>query len=100
VPNPFVLKADFPHGAKGAAASVVDGKIYLICGIIWVGEGKDAGRIHPNLDDIPDLELKGFVRIYDPVIDTWERGADMPTPRYLGVSASKVDKIYLFGGSF
>ncbi|MFC1766226.1 kelch repeat-containing protein, partial [Planctomycetota bacterium] len=79
----WTRKADMPAGMAAtkaygdAAPPVVDGKIYLM-------GGGTTGSAH--------------VDIYDPVIDTWSRGTNMPTPRNNAATAIWNDKIYVFGG--
>jgi len=71
-----------PTARSSAAASVVDGKIYVI------------GGIPSNLSG-PSLLT---VEEYDPATDTWTRKANMPTGRK-GLSTSVVNgRIYAIGG--
>ena len=73
-------KADIPTPRLLLAASVVDGKIYVIGG----GNRSQLG--------LPTVEE------YDPATDTWTRKADMPTPRH-GLSTSVVNgRIYAISG--
>jgi N-acetylneuraminic acid mutarotase len=65
------------------STSVVEGKIYVIG-----GGSANAG----------DAKIYTAVEVYDPVIDTWRKETDLPTPR-LGLSTNIVDgKIYAIGG--
>jgi N-acetylneuraminic acid mutarotase len=80
----WVEKADMPITRNDHAASVVDGKIYVIggCTEIW----NPANNV-PRLDE------------YDPATDTWTRKADMLIQR-CGLAACTVNgKIYAIGGS-
>ncbi len=73
----WTRKTAMPTPRCRHAASVVDGKIYLI------GGSGDA---------------RTKVEMYDPATNTWETKADMPTGRYW-LSTSVVDgKIYAIGG--
>ena len=77
-------KADMPTATSLHSASVVDGKIYAIGGT-------------DNLYGWADYW--STVIVYDPLMDTWTRKADMPTGR-ARLSTSVVDgKIYAIGGS-
>jgi N-acetylneuraminic acid mutarotase len=60
-----------------ATASVVDGKVYAFGG---------------------DQECACSVEVYDPATDSWEKRADMPTPRARGGSALLDGRVYLIGG--
>ena len=76
--NDWVRKADMPTARGQISAGVVDSVIYVIGG----------------------TPLQATVEAYDPVRDTWEAKADMPTPRVTDTSTSVVDGlIYTIGGS-
>ncbi len=78
----WIRKADMLTARSNAAACAVDGKIYVIGGVIG------------NLHNAPI----STVEEYDPATDTWTRKANMPTAR-MALSASVVDgKIYAIGG--
>ena len=82
----WTQKADMPTARSYFSTSVVDGKIFAI-----------GGQIRVEADVFGDLTLSK-VEMYDPETDTWERRADMPTPRS-AASTSVVDgKIYTIGG--
>ena len=75
--------SDMPRARShhAPAASVVDGKIYLIGGSDW-----------------PEAFMSPVVFVYDPATDTWTTAADFPTPRW-DYTANVVDgKIYTIGG--
>jgi len=77
--NTWARKADLPAPRYLHAASVVDGKIYIIAGS-W-----QAWTASPAVYE------------YDPATDTWERKADAPTVGSW-LSASAVDgRIYVIG---
>jgi len=74
----WTRKADIPTARVFHAASVVNGKIYVIGG----GSGS---------------QYLSTIEEYDPMTDTWTKKADMPTPRS-GLSTSAVNgKIYAIG---
>ncbi|MFC1718812.1 sigma-70 family RNA polymerase sigma factor [Candidatus Poribacteria bacterium] len=78
----WTKKADMPTPRSNisSAASVVDGKIYVI------------GGTTRNFIPVSTVE------VYDPATDTWTKKADMPTPR-LGLSTTVMNgKIYAIGG--
>jgi N-acetylneuraminic acid mutarotase len=78
----WTKKADMPTARSMASASVVDGKIYVIGGVIG-GVGNSSSPI---------------VEEYDPKTDTWTKKANMPTGGK-ALSTSVVNgKIYAIGG--
>lgn len=78
--------------ARGAAAAVeVGGKIYVIG-----GAALPAGQ--QSLLPGSRQMVVGTVEVYDPVLDRWERRADMPTPRNHHAAAAVDGKIYAIGG--
>ncbi len=78
----WTRKADMPTPRAGAAAAVVDGKIYVVGGV-------SGGLLNQPV---------GAVEEYDPATNTWTRKVDMPTPRvFLSVTAVG-DRIYAIGG--
>ena len=73
-----------PTHRKGFSTAVVNGKIYLIGGTRFENQNGPFGL--------------SIVEVYDPQTNSWERVADMPTPR-ASAGASVVDGIiYVFGG--
>ena len=76
--------ADMPTARTLAAATVVDGKIYVIGGTV--------GRGTTSWSGLPTVE------VYDPATDTWSSRADMPTPRGALRAVAIDGKIYAFGG--
>jgi N-acetylneuraminic acid mutarotase len=79
----WMKKADIPTARSMAAASVVDGKIYVIGGVIGGVGGSGVST----------------VEVYDPATDTWTKKSDMRTARKC-LSTSVVNgKIYAIGGS-
>jgi len=81
--NQWTTKSPMPTARTGFAVAVYDSKIYCIGGTIG-GAGSN--------------EFVGNNEVYDPVSDTWQTAASMPTPR-ADLSASVVNgKIYLIGG--
>jgi RNA polymerase sigma factor (sigma-70 family) len=76
-------RTDMPTARFYCAASVLDGKIYILGGCNAYGREGDILLI---------------VEMYDPTTDAWTRKADMPSAR-VGLSAAVVDgRIYAFGG--
>ena len=80
----WVKRRDMPRLRMDFTTAVVDGKIYVI-----------GGRV----EDVPHKPIAtGLVEVYDPLINKWEKRADMPTAR-AGAKAEVVDgKIYVLGG--
>ena len=80
----WTKKADMPTARWSPASGVVNGKIYIIGGTVTTGAG--------NRQNLKTVE------VYDPEMDTWAQGVDMPTARGW-LSASLVDgKLYAVGG--
>ena len=78
----WTRKADIPTARSMAAASVVDGRIYIIGGVIGSVGGYGISTVEE----------------YDPATDTWTTKTRMPTPRKC-LSTSVVDgKVYAIGG--
>lgn len=78
------VRAPVPYGFYWGAQTTYNGKIYIFGGNSdWNPEGA--------------VTLKTTF-IYDPVTDTWTRGADMPTARYLATATEVDGKIYVIGG--
>ena len=80
----WTTKAPMPVARNWLSATTVDGKIYVIGGFAFPSSG---------------IRSLTKVEVYDPATDTWERKADMPTPRWgIGAVAAR-SKIYVFGGA-
>jgi N-acetylneuraminic acid mutarotase len=76
----WTRKADMPTARHALAASMVNGKIYVI-------GGADRRNTFRTVEE------------YDPTADRWAKKADMPTPRF-NLCGSVVDgKIYAIAGS-
>jgi len=76
----WTKKADMPTARNGHCTGAVNGKIYVIGGML------------------DEETLFSTVEVYDPVTDKWMEKANMPTGRFT-FSASVVDeKIYAIGG--
>ena len=83
VTDSWTTKAVMPTARMFPAASVLNGKIYVLGG---------------NLTLPGSWPVTGRVDLYDPVTDTWEAGARMPTARSGLASAAVKGKIYAIGG--
>jgi N-acetylneuraminic acid mutarotase len=80
----WAKKADMPTKRNFLSTSVVSGKIYAIGGFItWRKSGK----------------ALSVVEVYDPTTDTWTKGAEMPTPRWVPATSALKGKIYAIGGT-
>jgi N-acetylneuraminic acid mutarotase len=84
VTDRWATKADMPIGV-GSSNGVgnIDGKLYLPGGILYTGDGY--------------LHLR-VLQVYDPVSDTWTRGADMPSGSSAGVSGVIDNRLYVLTG--
>ncbi len=80
----WVKKQDMPRFRIHFATAVVDEKIYLI-----------GGKIVDNPFNATSTNL---VEVYDPLTNTWEKRADMPTARALTDAVVVDDKVYVIGG--
>ncbi len=79
----WTRKADIPTQRSSAAACVVNGKIYVIGGVIG------------NLHNAPI----STVEEYDPATDTWTGKANMPTARVWASTSVVYGKVYAIGGA-
>ncbi|MBI4497854.1 MAG: CSLREA domain-containing protein [Chloroflexi bacterium] len=122
----WITRAPIPNGIEGAAASIINGKIYVSHG--YSGGDQANTRIYTIATDtwstgasasVIRSELVGVavngkhyalggrggplgvwdqVEIYDPDTDTWTQGAPMPTAR-AGLGAAVIGTtIYVVGG--
>ena len=78
------IVSELPTQRTGFATAVVDGKIYLIGGTPFKNRRGPYG--------LPTVE------VYDPKNNSWERVADMPTPRTNAETAVVNGTIYVCGG--
>ncbi len=78
------IVSELPTQRTGFATAVVDGKIYLIGGTPFQNRRGPYG--------LPTVE------VYDPKNNSWERVADMPTPRTSAETAVVNGTIYVCGG--
>jgi N-acetylneuraminic acid mutarotase len=85
--------AAMPSKRGGAAAAVVDGKIYVIGGA-GVTPGSPDTAILPARRHM----ILGNVDEYDPKTNTWRARASLPTPRSHFAIAAVANKIYVIGG--
>ena len=71
--------APLPQGRSAGGLVALDGRLYLVGGVV------DGG-------------LAGDTQVYDPAADRWTSAPGLPTPReHLGAAAS-ADKVYVVGG--
>jgi N-acetylneuraminic acid mutarotase len=77
-----------PTARQAPAATVVNGKIYVIGG----GES-------PSATNYNGAEAFNTVEEYNPVTDTWSAKSPMPTARWCHSSSVINDKIYIIGGA-
>lgn len=86
--NRWEAKASLSTPRQFAAATALDGKIYVFGG----DDGRGSSKTRQNFLD--------SVEIYDPLQDTWTPGKPMPVRR-AGLAATVLKgQIYLFGGDF
>jgi N-acetylneuraminic acid mutarotase len=91
VENSWVSKAPMPTPRGGLGVATVKGKIYAIGGI--------GGEIDMTVGTVP--YSSGFLNTneaYDPITNTWETKASMPTARDNFAIATYQNKIYCMGG--
>ena len=83
----WAKKADMPTKRGRIAASVLDGKIYVMGGSTIVDRrGQPIGKTLKTLE------------VYDPATDTWEKKADMLTANTSLSTAALNGKIYIVAG--
>ncbi len=82
--NEWRVISELPTQRAGFATAVVDGKIYLIGGTPFQNRRGPYGL--------------STVEVYDPKNNSWERVADMPTPRTSAETAVVNGTIYVCGG--
>jgi N-acetylneuraminic acid mutarotase len=82
VTDTWIKKPDMPIQRAMAAACVVDGRIFVIGGVI---ESSHETPLHT-------------VNEYDLATDTWTRKADMPTARMWHAASVVGSRIYVLGG--
>ena len=73
-----------PYEEMEFSTAVVEDKIYIIGGSLFDNRGGPF--------ELPTVE------IYDPQTNTWQRGADLSTPRTNAKAAVVNGTIYVFGG--
>jgi len=78
------VKAPIPQSRYWAGQCEYNGKIYVFGGI--------------SEDSAGNTIALNTVYIYDPATNTWTRGADMPTARYLPTASAVNGKIYVIAG--
>jgi len=89
--NTWTQKAPMPTARGGLGVAAVNGKIYAIGGI--------GGEISMAIGAVP--YSSGFLNTneaYDPMTNTWETKASMPTARDNFAIATYQNKIYCMGG--
>jgi hypothetical protein len=89
--NTWTQKAPMPTARGGLGVAAVNGKIYAIGGI--------GGEISMAIGAVP--YSSGFLNTneaYDPITNTWETKASMPTARDNFAIATYQNKIYCMGG--
>lgn len=84
------LKTQLPSERVGFTTAVVGNQIYLIGGNLFENLGNEGGPLGPF--------GTGTVERYDTQTNTWQRLADMPTPRQGPKAAVVNGTIYVFGG--
>jgi N-acetylneuraminic acid mutarotase len=80
----WTKKADMPNPRVGLRGVSVNGKIYVMGGVV---NGNTAENVLNLLEE------------YDPVTDTWTQKTDMPTARWNLAAVTVNGKIYAIGGS-
>jgi hypothetical protein len=84
--NTWEAKADMPTPRADLCASVVNGKIYLIGGKEYWGDGPLYHELDVN-------------EVYDPASNSWTAESRMPVPVFGYASAVVDGEIYVFGGA-
>ena len=85
------VRTQLPPKRMAFATAVVGHKVYLIGGTVYEKAKRDKGIFGP-------LGIQ-TVEVYDTQTNTWQRVADIPTPRHAAKAAVVNGTIYVFGGS-
>ncbi len=83
--NTWETKASIPTPRYGMCANVVDGKIYVMGGGLYIST-------------YPFNTCCGLNEVYDPETDTWTEKTSLPTSVLHAASAVVDGRIYVFGG--
>ena len=84
VSDTWATRSNMPNRIMKHKAAVVNGKIYVIGGVLNNVEGQ--------------MITTGLVEAYDPLTDSWETKAPMPTARRDHLTGVINDKIYVMSG--
>ena len=82
----WTQKAPMPLGLQHYGASLIDGKIHVICG---------ASTGYP----VPNLVLHPTHYVYDIATNTWSQKSDLPFSLFALETAVYNDELYIFGGN-
>ncbi len=82
----WTKRTDMQTGRYALSSAVVDGKIYIIGGLI------------STFQMVTPAFATQSVEVYDPQADTWSKKADLPAPKAYAAVAALNGKIYVFGG--
>jgi len=82
----WTQKAPMPLGLQHYGASLINGKIHVICG---------ASTGWP----VPNLVLHPTHYVYDIATDTWSQKSDLPFSLFALETAVYNDELYIFGGN-
>ena len=91
-------KQAMPTPRHGLDANVVNGKIYLISGL--VPDNPDNRWPNVNVDAYSSYLLTNVTEVYDPSTDTWTTKAPIPKAAPYYSSAVIDNKIYIFSQNF
>lgn len=80
----WATRSNMPNRRMGHKAAALNGKIYVIGGVLNNVEGQ--------------MITTGLVEAYEPLTDSWETKAAMPTPRTGPEIVVVNDRIYAIGG--
>jgi N-acetylneuraminic acid mutarotase len=90
--NRWVRAADLPTPRSVMSSSVVDGRIYVLGGMIGRGSAASAEEL------LRTMRTLSVVEIYDPAGGRWTRGDDLATSRGWFSSSVVNGKVYVVGG--
>lgn len=90
--NRWAPAADLPTPRSVLSSSVIEGRIYVMGGVISRGPASSAEEM------LRTVRTVSVVEVYDPASGRWTRGRDLATPRGWFSTSTVNGKVYVVGG--